>query len=105
MSICIFIKKIEKKIKEIKEQNEQLQIQELKLKSYKEEIIIRREEWKDKNVLINKEEEIIEKVKELTNKKITKLIYRGSKDGFKASTFHSKCDGHSNTIIIIKVKN
>ena len=41
-----------------------------------------------------------ERVKRLTNKKITKLLYRGSRDGFKSSDFHSKCDGYKNTIII-----
>jgi len=63
------------------------------------------DEWNDKNVLINKEEEIIEKINQLTNIKIKSLLYRGSKDGFKSEDFHSKCDGNSNTIIIIKVNN
>jgi hypothetical protein len=31
-----------------------------------------------------------------------KLIYRGSKDGFEASSFHLKCDKQPNTLIIIK---
>jgi hypothetical protein len=30
------------------------------------------------------------------------LIYRGTHDGFGASNFHSKCDGHKNTLTIIK---
>jgi hypothetical protein len=29
------------------------------------------------------------------------LLYRGSRDGFRASNFHSKCDGHSNTVTVI----
>jgi hypothetical protein len=29
------------------------------------------------------------------------LVYRGSREGFGASTFHSKCDGQSNTLTII----
>ncbi len=29
------------------------------------------------------------------------LLYRGSRDGFGAKDFHSKCDGHENTLIII----
>jgi len=33
------------------------------------------------------------------------LLYRGSRDGFGAKEFHSKCDGHSNTLTIIKGKN
>ena len=31
-----------------------------------------------------------------------KLIYRASRDGFKASDFHAKCDNKSNTLTIIK---
>jgi hypothetical protein len=30
------------------------------------------------------------------------LLYRGSRDGFGAGHFHSKCDGHNNTLIILK---
>jgi hypothetical protein len=29
------------------------------------------------------------------------LLYRGSDDGFRSSNFHSKCDGHSNTVTVI----
>jgi hypothetical protein len=29
------------------------------------------------------------------------LLYRGSRDGFKGSDFHSKCDGHLNTVTVI----
>jgi hypothetical protein len=32
------------------------------------------------------------------------LLYRGSRDGFGAKDFHSKCDGHLNTLTIIKAK-
>ena len=35
--------------------------------------------------------------------KIKTLLYRGSKDGFESEDFHRQCDGHSNTITIIKV--
>ena len=31
-----------------------------------------------------------------------KLIYRGSRDGFKAIDFHTKCDNQGPTISIIK---
>ena len=31
-----------------------------------------------------------------------KLIYRASRDGFSASSFHLKCDNYSNTVTIIK---
>jgi hypothetical protein len=32
------------------------------------------------------------------------LLYRGTRDGFGAADFHAKCDGHSNTLTIIKAK-
>jgi hypothetical protein len=32
------------------------------------------------------------------------LLYRGTRDGFGASDFHSKCDGHSNTLTLLKAK-
>jgi hypothetical protein len=31
-------------------------------------------------------------------------LYRGTRDGFGAKDFHSKCDGHSNTLKIFKAK-
>jgi BTB/POZ domain-containing protein KCTD9 len=34
-----------------------------------------------------------------------RLIYKGSKDGFKASDFHSKCDNKPNTLVVIKSSN
>jgi hypothetical protein len=33
------------------------------------------------------------------------LLYRGSRDGFQASAFHSRCDDHPNTISLILSKN
>lgn len=33
------------------------------------------------------------------------LIYKGSRDGFSASTFHQKCDNKGSTIVIIKSTN
>jgi hypothetical protein len=32
------------------------------------------------------------------------LLYRGTRDGFGAKDFHSKCDGHSNTLTLLKAK-
>jgi hypothetical protein len=32
------------------------------------------------------------------------LLYRGTRDGFGSKDFHSKCDGHSNTLTIVKAK-
>jgi hypothetical protein len=31
------------------------------------------------------------------------LLYRGTRDGFGAKDFHSRCDGHANTLTILKV--
>ena len=33
------------------------------------------------------------------------LLYRGSQDGFEARDYHAKCDGHLNTLTIIKASN
>ena len=33
-----------------------------------------------------------------------KLLYRASKDGDEAKTFHSKCDGIRNTLVIVLTK-
>jgi hypothetical protein len=32
------------------------------------------------------------------------LLYRGTRDGFGSLDFHSRCDGHSNTLTILKAK-
>jgi hypothetical protein len=32
------------------------------------------------------------------------LLYRGTRDGFGTNDFHSKCNGHSNTLTILKAK-
>jgi hypothetical protein len=32
------------------------------------------------------------------------LLYRGTRDGFRSNDFHAKCDGHSNTLTILKAK-
>jgi hypothetical protein len=38
---------------------------------------------------------------ELQRKQFT-LLYRGSRDGFTASRFHDRCDGHMNTLTLIR---
>jgi hypothetical protein len=38
----------------------------------------------------------------MTESKDGILLYRASRDGFEASSFHEKCDGKKNTITIIK---
>ncbi len=41
--------------------------------------------------------------KKKTNDKCS-LLYRGTRDGFGSNYFHFKCDGHSNTLTILKAK-
>jgi hypothetical protein len=38
--------------------------------------------------------------KEFRGKRFS-LLWRGSRDGFKAQEFHRRCDGHSNTLTVI----
>ena len=44
------------------------------------------------------------KVCEFSIKDKWSLLYRGSRDGFGAADFHSKCDSHKNTLTILKAK-
>ncbi len=39
---------------------------------------------------------------EMIGKRVKRLLYRATRDGFKVSAFHSRCDGKANTITIIK---
>jgi len=43
-----------------------------------------------------------EKIKEWTGKSTLSLLYRGSRDGFAANIFHSKCDNKGPTVTILK---
>jgi hypothetical protein len=45
--------------------------------------------------------ELIDLCEFSTNEKWS-LLYRGTRDGFEPSDFHSKCDGHSSTLTIFK---
>ena len=48
-------------------------------------------------------EELLEK-KELDGRKWS-LLYRGTRDGFLASDFHSHCDSKPNTLTIVQITN
>jgi hypothetical protein len=41
----------------------------------------------------------------LNDKSEWKIIYKGTKNGFRAKNFHDKCDNHPNTITIISANN
>ena len=51
----------------------------------------------------NQPNELIKLCEYSPNDKWT-LLYRGTRDGFGSNYFHSKCDGHSNTLTIFKAK-
>jgi hypothetical protein len=38
----------------------------------------------------------------LFNGKRSQLLWRGTRDGFRAADFHAKCDGHQNTLTIVR---
>jgi hypothetical protein len=44
------------------------------------------------------------KLCEFSSKNKWTLLYRGTRDGFCATNFHSKCDGNRNTLTIFKAK-
>jgi hypothetical protein len=53
-------------------------------------------------ILKDKQPSKLIKVCEFSLKDKWSLLYRGTRDGFSAANFHSKCDGHKNTLTIIK---
>ena len=65
---------------------------------------IRRSFVFDSKILTREQSNDLIKLCEFNDKEKFKLIYRASKDGFKSSDFHSKCDNKTNTLTIIKVK-
>jgi hypothetical protein len=54
----------------------------------------------DSTILTSDEETNLQSLAGFTGSLL--LLWRGTRDGFDASTFHSKCDGKTNTITIIK---
>jgi hypothetical protein len=59
-----------------------------------------------KSQILTNERQITELLKlcEFSSNDKWSLLYRGTRDGFGAKDFHSKCDGHSNTLTILKAK-
>jgi hypothetical protein len=56
--------------------------------------------------ILTNEQQLSELIKlcEFSSNDKWSLLYRGTRDGFGAKDFHSKCDGHSNTLTIVKAK-
>ena len=98
----------EKKIKELENENQNLKNNiELYNRVYlsPEEIIDFKEKNIDSHILKGYELYLIEKgVLNNLNKKVKKytLLFRATRDGFRASNFHSKCDGKSNTVTLVE---
>ena len=59
-----------------------------------------------KSLILNGERQLLELIKlcEFSPNDKWSLLYRGTRDGFDSYYFHSKCDGHSNTLTILKAK-
>ena len=51
---------------------------------------------------VEKGEEYLQKLHEWTGNKKMQLLYRGTRDGSEANTFHSKCNGQGPTLILCK---
>jgi hypothetical protein len=59
-----------------------------------------------KSGILKSEQQLLELLKlcEFSPNDSWSLLYRGTRDGFEPHDFHSKCDGHSNTLTILKAK-
>ena len=60
--------------------------------------------FENSKIVTNKQGLDLENLIKLNNKKF-KLLYQTSRDGFDNSIFHSKCDGVTGTLTVIKSKN
>ena len=58
----------------------------------------------ERSYLVENEDAIKINLKNLTGLETTNLLYRASEDGFNPKKFVEKCEGHSNTTVIVKVK-
>ena len=56
--------------------------------------------WSNDSLILSNEEFV--SVAEMTESSKRTLLYRATRDGFEAQSFHNRCDGKSNTISIIK---
>ncbi len=59
--------------------------------------------WPESSLILTKEE--VKILSKMIESKDGVLLYRATRDGFEASSFHSKCDGKAKTITIIKTKD
>jgi hypothetical protein len=46
--------------------------------------------------------ELVSMIRSIMFPRFMELLWRGSRDGFKARTFHERCDGRENTLTLIR---
>ena len=75
-----------------------------KLFADKEDYIVVAKSQLDSQIITSQSEndQIASWLKEVNRMSEPKLLYRASCDGWSARKFHSKCDGYSNTLVIVK---
>jgi hypothetical protein len=59
---------------------------------------LRRHRWSFESLIVREFPPILSDIR---GKSFT-LLYRGSRDGFRGSNFHAKCDGHAPTVTVIE---
>ena len=59
-----------------------------------------------KSQILKSEQQYLEllKLSEFSPNDKWSMLYRGTRDGFRPRDFHSRCDGHSNTLTVVKAK-
>ena len=107
--ICNEMNQLKEKYEKIEEENTKLkkEIEEMKIKygNLNKELILKERYPLFDN--IKQYDFIIKTLNERLNRKISDLekIYQATVDGDTTAKFHTKCDDHSNTLIIIKATN
>ena len=86
-----------KALEKSKEEQEKIKIEKEKQTNFNESTLLKNQEEKDLLTRFIEENDQSKK-----GKIIGKLLYRASRDGDKASTFHLKCDGKGSTLTIVK---
>ncbi len=124
MNLCDKVRELEDQLKEkektIEELKEELEAIKTELKEERSENAKNQKDMMDMIHLVRRgiaigsqiikynEFNFIESaIKKTLGKKVKfyNLIYRGSRNGFRAEDFHEKCDGKKNTIVVVQARN
>ena len=124
LNLCVKVQELEQKLKKKDEliQNLQEEIQNIKEEMKKEKSeysknqkdmmntlnLVKRGLAIGSQIIKYNEFNFIEKsLRETLEKNVKRytLIYRGSRNGYRAEDFHEKCDGKNNTIVFIQARN